>query len=112
MRRGVIGIFLVFVFMSAILIFLFGVAVPVLMDFNVNMYSAGERILEHTDLTAIQNDTARAHINATFEAALGATQENIDILSYFYQYSWLVILIVVLLVIFMRSRLMVETDIK
>lgn len=111
MKRGVVGLFLVFVFMACLLVFLFGVATPVLMNWNVEMYSAGERILEHANIDEIQNETVRAAIQGSFDSALGATDENIEIMSYFYQYSWLIILIVLMLVVFLRSRSLVETDV-
>lgn len=111
MKRGVIGIFLVFVFMACLIVFLFGVATPVLMNWNVEMYSAGERILENAHIDEIQNETVRAAVQGSFDSALDATEENIEILSYFYQYSWLIIMIVLLLVVFLRSRSLVETDV-
>jgi predicted PurR-regulated permease PerM len=111
-RKGVVGYFLVFVMLSVVLLFLFGAATPMLIDISGRFFQAGDSILAmNTDwINNIQNATLKAEIQNTLNSAQEASADNINILGFFYQYAWLVIIIVTLFVIFMATRLTVETE--
>lgn len=110
--KGVLGVFMIFILMAVILTFLFAVGLPFLMSAHTEFYKAGEIVLQDIDLTTIQDVNVRNEINASLESAKSATTENISILSYFYQYAWVIIIIVILFILFMESRVIVETDIR
>ncbi len=106
-RKGVVGMWLVFIIMSVLLLFLFGFAVPILIEFNTQFYSAGNDILN-----SINTSTLPAVANESIEAARTSTSQQISALSFFYQYSWLIILIIILFILFMRTRTIVESEIR
>jgi len=106
-RKGVVGFWLVFIIMSVLVLFLFGFAVPILIKFNTEIYSAGGDILN-----SINTSNLPQSANESIETARASTATQISALSFFYQYSWLIILIIVLFILFMRTRTTVETEIR
>jgi cytoskeletal protein RodZ len=110
--KGVLGVFMVFVFMAVILVFLAAIGTPFLMATHVEFYKAGEIVLQDIDVSTIQDVNVRTELNASLESAKSATTQNVSILSSFFQYAWIIIIIVILFVLFMESRVIVETDIR
>lgn len=106
-KKGVIGLFIVFVLFSVILIFLFGFAIPILIDFNSNIYNSAEDILDSVNTTDMPQETQDA-----ITSAKNSIPTQIDVLSFFFEYSWFIVLLVVILVIFLYTRTLVEVDLK
>lgn len=75
------------------------------------MYAAGDTILANAEdeLANIQNATIKQAIQDNLDNMQAATAENIDYLSFFYQYSWILIILVVTFTIFILARKTVET---
>jgi len=107
LKKATIGMFLVFIVFGILLVFLFGFGVPVLLKFNTEIYSAGQTILEDINTTNLPQEMQEA-INASTQSVSTQT----EILSFFFQYGWIIILIVILFVLFMRSRTLVEAEIR
>jgi len=114
LKKGVAGIFLVFITFSIMLVFLFAVAIPFLMDMNVQFYGAGQDIMTQSNIQAtidkIFDAGTRAAIQGTFTSAQESTSTQIQILGFFFQYSWLWIILIITLVLFMITRKTVETQ--
>lgn len=112
-ERGVITYAIVFIFLAFILLTVFVFITPVLIEFNAEMYAAGEEIL--LDANATANEFQNQDIKAQFQDALGSAQQSIptqvSILAAFFQYAWIIILIVVLMVLYMLTRETVEAEI-
>ena len=92
------------------LVFLFSFAIPFLTDFTTDMYLAGDDIIVGTEskIGSISNETIRTNIQNNLQDMQSATAENINYLSFFYQYSWIFIVIVVTFTIFLLARRNVE----
>ena len=109
-KRGTITFFLIFFFSSIILIIIAALVVPMGINFTTHTYAAGEEILNLTleDLNSIQDATIRDEINQTIMTAMDSSQDNIEFLSGIYQYSWIVVLVLSALIVFVASRRQVE----
>ena len=109
-RKGIIGLFLIFVIFSFVLVFLFAFAIPLLIHMDVTFYEAGQDILNMTDLDDIPEGPIKEQLTEALDSSKASIPDQIDILSFFHQYSWLIIIIIVLFIVFMQSRYTVETD--
>lgn len=113
-EKGSTSFFVMFVFLSIILLILFAVVIPVLQTMNIMFYENAEGILEKGKASAAQiND---ANVRGALESGLDAQTDSIltqiDILGVFFQYGWIIIILVITLVIFMITRQTVELQIK
>lgn len=106
-QKGVVGFWLVFILMSILLLFLFGFSVPVLIEFNTQIYTAGEDVLNSINTSTLPNV-----VNESIQSAKQSTTNQISVLSFFFQYGWVIILIIILFILFMRSRTIVESEIR
>ena len=113
-EKGVAAYFYLFFMVSIILLFLFAVAIPFMQTFNIEAYAMGEDILESSQpaIDSIDNTEVRESIQGMIDSQLESTANQVDILGVFFQYGWLIIILVVLLIIFMASRETVETAIS
>lgn len=113
-RKGVVAYFLVFVLLSIVTLFLFAFAIPLSINITAAFYSAGEDILDGTDtwINKIDNSSVRTEINDTLNNAKDTIPEQIELLTFFFQYSWLIIIIVIVFVIFMMTRTTVEQELR
>lgn len=104
--------FFVFIFVSVILTFLFAVGIPMLIDINTGFYAAGEDILNDAEnwLNKINDSDVKDQIQDTIDSSQDSLPEQIEILSFFFQYGWAVVIVAVLFVIFMSTRTTVETE--
>lgn len=113
-KRGTMGFFIVFVVVAVLMTILFAFGIPLLISINTEFYKAGEELINEslTEINQIQDQTIKDELNKALTDAKTATSNNIGILSWFYQYSWVFVVIVVALVIFMLARTTVETQIR
>lgn len=107
LKPASIGMFLVFIIFSTLLVFLFGLGIPILMKVNTEFYSAGEDVLNSINTTNLPPEMQEAITNAH-----SSISTQTEILSFFFQYGWIVVLIVILFILFMRSRTLVEAEIR
>lgn len=106
-----LGYFLILVFSVSMLVFLFSFAIPFLTDFTTDMYIAGDDITQRTEekISEISNTTIRQNIQDALDNMQSATAENIQNLGFFYQYSWILIVLIVTFTLFILARKVVET---
>lgn len=85
--------------------------IPFMTSFTIDLYTAGDSIIADAEdeIANITNTTIRQQIQDNLQNMQAATQENIDYLSFFYQYSWVFIIVIITFSIFMIARSMVET---
>jgi len=98
-------------FVVAITILLIGAFVaPLGVRFSTEMYSAGEDILNDTMpvIEDIQDDEIRMSINNSINNAKDNTETNIDVASNLFQYSWVMLLIITIVGLFLYTRRLVE----
>lgn len=110
-KKGVLGFFIAFIFTAVLLVFLFSFAIPFMTSFTVDLYVAGDSIIENAEskIDNISNVTIRNAIRSNLQNMQAATQENINYMSFFYQYSWVFIVIIITFMFFMIARSTVET---
>lgn len=113
-KKGVVGYFMVFVTLSVFLLFLFAFATPFLIQLDTAFYTAGESILDGTGewINQINDTTVKDQIQSTINSGKQSIPDQIDILGFFFQYAWAVIILVILFVIFMYTRQTVESGIR
>lgn len=112
--KGSVSFSLVFLYLAVILLALFAVFVPFLQTLNLELYDAGEDILERgKEATAKIND---ANVRAQFDASLDAQTDSIitqvEILSLFFQYGWIIIMLIIVLVLFIATRKTIEIGVR
>ena len=110
-HSGSLSFFVAFVLVATVLLFFFAVATPFLMTINTAFYEAGEDILNSGEdiLPNIGNVSIRNNLQDSFTAAQDSTTENVNTLSFFYQYGWVFILVITIMAIFIMARKTVET---
>jgi predicted PurR-regulated permease PerM len=113
-RKGVASIFLAYVMFAVMLVFFFAVGIPFLMASYVQFYSAGQSILTQSDIqnriNSISDPTIKANIQGSFTSAQNSIPTNINILGIFFQYSWIIIVVIIVMMLFMKTRVLVETQ--
>jgi len=109
-ERGTLTYFIVFIFLVVILLVLFAFGIPLAIRANTEFYTVGEQLINESSATisSIQNQTIKQEIQNALNSAQQSTAEQIDILAWFFQYSWIWILLVITLVIFVIARRSVE----
>jgi len=80
--------------------------------FNSVMYTEGEEILgmANESIQNIQDASVKAAVQDNLDNAFAAAQNNIDINADLFQYSWLLMIGLAGLVVFMFTRRLVETN--
>jgi len=109
-KKGQLMLYISFIVFAIVVVAIAGVIVPMGTLFNAKMYAAGEDILADANVTISQiNDVAvrNAILNST-ASAMAAGENNITVLNDIYKYSWILILGVGALIIFLVARRMVE----
>lgn len=103
--EGNIGLFILFIIMSIILLFIFGLITPFLITFDAEIYHAGETVLD-----TVNQSSLPPHAQEAVNSSLDSISSQIDILSSFFQYGWMIIIFIILMVLFLRSRTLVEEE--
>jgi len=109
-KKGQIALYISFIILAIILVLLGAVFGPMGALFTVEMFAAGEEILIMANETAnnISDPNIRAALTGTLTAATEATQMNVDVNAGLFQYSWILIIALAGLVIFLNTRRLVE----
>lgn len=111
-KKGSILIYMSFIITAILIVLIGAVFAPMGVLFNTKMYEAGEMILEQTqdDLDNIGNADVRAQINASINNAKASTLDNIEINNGLFKYSWILIVGVTALVLFILTRRLSEVN--
>ena len=109
-KRGSISIYLTFAFISIFIILIGAVLAPMGVQINAEFYRVGEEILldSNSSIAAIQDDDVRAQIQSTLNSALDSTQNNIEVNAAMFQYSWVGVVALAALIVFLATRRTVE----
>jgi len=110
-ENAILGYFIAFLLSGTMLVFLFGFAIPFMTNFTTDMYAAGDDIIAMSEenLEDIRNATIRTRILNNLQTMQDSTEETVNYLSFFYQYSWIFIIIIIVFTMFMLARKVVET---
>lgn len=113
-QKGSISFFIVFVALAVILLILFAAVIPLLIAFDTALYEGAEDIILDANKTAgnIQNAEIKASLQSSLQASTDTIPTQIDIMSNFFQYGWILVIVVIVLVLFMISRQTVEVAVR
>lgn len=109
-KKAQVTMYIYFMFMAIIIIVIAAVFAPMGVLFNTKMYEAGEGILlDANDSIADINDaTVRARVYAVVNSAYDAGENNIEVNANIFQYSWIIILVLTGIVVYLQTRRLVE----
>ena len=109
-KKASVVLYFVFMLTAIFVILIAAFFIPMAVRFNTEMYAAGEMIMldSNQSISGIQNETVRNEIQGVIGTALSAGQNNIEVNSFLFQYSWVLVIGIVALVIFLYSRSMIE----
>lgn len=109
-KRGQITLYLVFIIAAITIVTIGAIFAPMGVRFSTEMYKAGYMILEDSNasINSINDDAVRTQIQSTISNAMDAQENNIEVNSALYQWSWLFILILTALIVFLYTRRLVE----
>lgn len=109
-KRGQAGLYVAFIFVAFIIVTLAAIFAPIGVEFTIQLYAAGEEIWldAQEDITQINNADIRNALNDTISAARAATTTNVEVLGAFFQYGWILVLVLSGLVVYLLTRRLVE----
>lgn len=109
-KKGQVTIYLVFIVITIIIILITAFLAPMGVLFNTEMYKAGEMIMlqANESISEIQNATVRAQIQDVVQGGLNNVENNIEVNNSLFQYSWILVVVLVMLVLFLFTRRLVE----
>jgi len=113
-QKGSFSFWLVFVILAFTTVTLFALTIPLLQNFLTHTYAAADDIITdaNTTINSISDTTAKQAIQEAFTAQTESIQTNIDVLSVFFQYGWILVILVVVLALFILTRTTVEYEIR
>jgi len=106
-KKGQVAFFLVFLFIATIVVLIGAIAAPFGASLATEFYSAGEDLLLETQqntIPDIQDADVRNALNATFNSATAAATTNIEVATGLYKYSWIFVLVLTGIVIYLIAR--------
>ena len=113
-QRGSISYWFVFVILVIMLTFLFGISIPFLQLFTVDVQGVtSDLIVNARDSAAnIQDANARAAVLSSLAAQEAGMSEQQEIYGAFIQYSSIIIIVIIAFILFMASRRDVEQNVS
>jgi len=110
-KKGQMILYINFIVTAIVIILIAAVLIPVGIQFNTAAYAAGESMIlkANSSIGAIQNESARSRIQSTLQSGLSHVEENISMNIDLFKYSWIGVLAISALVLFMYGRRLVET---
>lgn len=109
-KKGSVMLYLTFLIAVTMIILITAVFAPLGVRFNSAMYIAGQNIINESmsDINNISDPTIRAQVNATLTAAMAAGADNIEVNASLFRYSWIFIVVLTALIIFIYTRRLTE----
>jgi len=109
-EKGQTSFFIVFVVVAIFLLFLFAFGIPFLQNFNTEIYEAADPLIQSAKANAqnISNEEIKQAMLDNLEAQENSIPDQVNVLSVFFQYGWLVVIVAVLFIVFMASRRQIE----
>ena len=110
-KKGQVTLYIFMIIIAFVIITIAAVLAPMGVLFNTEMLSAGQDILymANDSISDIQNTEIRDTIQDSIGSATESATYNIEVNNAFFKYSWVLIIGLTALVIFLFSRMRVET---
>jgi hypothetical protein len=112
-NKGSISFFLAFVLMAFVFLTMLVFIFPLLINFNVQLSTAAGPLLAEQAETAshIEDATIKEQFEDMIVSEKMVLPYNSDILGFFFQYAWIVLIVGVVLALFIYTRQSVEAEI-
>lgn len=111
-KKGVIYLYIIFIITAILILIIGAVVAPMGTLFTTEMYSMGERMLIDSNETIqdISNVQVRDQIETNIAQALSLQETNIEINTDIFKYSWIPMLLLTFLILFLYTRRVVEVQ--
>jgi len=111
-KKANISIYISFIIVSVLIVLIAAVFAPMGVLFNTEAYLAGQDILNRTmpRIQEIQDPVILAQINASVGAATDSAANNIAVNASIFRYSWVFIVLLAALVVFLYTRRLTEIN--
>lgn len=112
-KKGQVMLYIYFIIIAVTITTLAAVLIPATTRINTEMFISGENLVRQSQtriLGGISDSDIKSELNASFEGALAAAADNIETSNFIYQYSWLIIVFITGMIVFIYSRQIVETN--
>lgn len=109
-KKGQVTIYIAFLALAIIIIVIAGVLAPMGVLFNTEMFKAGESIMSraNSSISEIQDDDVREALLESIDSGFDAAENNIEVNNSIFKYSWVLLLFVAAISLFLFSRRMIE----
>lgn len=109
-KRGSISIYVTFITVAIFVVLIGAVFAPMGILFNTEMFKAGEGILNRSSdsIAGIQDVEVRNSVLGITQSAKDSYETNVEVNGALFQYSWLIVLVLTGLVLFLFTRRIVE----
>lgn len=106
MKRAQTSYFIVYLVLAVMLVLAAAIFVPLGKSTADTTYNVGETVLEtaKTRSAEINNASIRSAISLSIDEAVAEKENNIDMIQNFFQYFWIVVLIMTAFMIFVYTR--------
>jgi len=103
-------VYIIFMVFSILILIIAAVLVPLSIRMNTEFTAAGARIINSSmeKIDAIDDATIRTELRGAMTDAISASAENIEIQAAIFQYSWIIIVVIMGLFLFLYTRQLVE----
>ncbi len=111
--RGSVSLFMAFVSLSIFLLFLFALLLPFTQLINISFMAQGQSLIADAEqsFSTIEDAGIKAQLQDVVQASQESFATSFDVVGFFFSFGWIILILVVVLVLFMWSRQLVETQI-
>lgn len=109
-KKATLTLYLTFFLAAVIIVTFAAVLAPMGVLFNTEMYRAGEDILgkANASIANIQNAEVRGEVQSALNASFAAAQNNIEVNNSVFQYSWVAVVVLLGIIMFIGARRLTE----
>lgn len=109
-KRGAVSIYLTFMFTAIFVLLIASVLAPMGVLINTEFYAMGEDIMlqANQSIEDINNASVRNSIRASVNSGLNSLQDNIEVNADIFKYSWIIVIILSAMVLFLFTRRITE----
>lgn len=109
-QKGVISFALLYLLVLVIFLILFAFIVPFSINFNTQLMSGADTMLEqaNADVNSITDANIRSELQTSIDNATDTVTDNTDNLSTYFQFAWILVPVIVALIMFIVTRTSVE----
>jgi len=109
-KKGTISLYISMMIFAIVLVLIAAVVAPMGVLFNAELFSAGEDILlqSNASIQKITDTEVREGVTDTVDKAYDAAQYNMETNANFFRYSWIFVLVLGGIMVFLYARTLVE----